>query len=127
MSFALSYIGYVLSVKYANFNQDPIYDFMMIGEISISRFLLLTVSMYFGILSNSFLKQIDKNGKFSIWHVIESKSFKVAILLSPFVLFITYILIRKQPDDLIAIFMSFQNGFFWESIIGSKYKIDENK
>jgi hypothetical protein len=44
------------------------------------------------------------------------------ILLSPMVLFVTYTIAIEHPDAIAGSLMAFQNGFFWQAMLGLTFR-----
>ena len=81
-------------------------------------FLVMVLGMFFNQLFESLQKQ-KKAGKTTI-NVGETFrtgfrgiTFWMALFVSPLIYFATYYLVSTMPDDRIAYFYAFQNGFFW--------------
>ena len=58
--------------------------------------------------------------------IVLSPRLWMAVAASPFVFYVTYFVARQQPDGFIAMFYAFQNGFFWQTVLGGfKKQIQE--
>jgi hypothetical protein len=92
---------------------------------------LLFVSMLTGIVAN----QIYERAKYlharrrksarlgDFFKAIQSNPrFWMALSISPFLFFATYNYVSKTPDDIVAMFYAFQNGFFWQAVFGGFQK-----
>ena len=49
--------------------------------------------------------------------VMNSTAFLMAIIVSPIVFFAIYNSTAQVPDNIVALLLSFQNGFFWQTVL----------
>ena len=97
-----------------------------VNETIISRPILLFGLMLAGIFASTiyeYLKELQsKKKRFELSKLLASFAGNprlwMAICVSPLVFFVTYQAVAQLPDDTVAMFYAFQNGFFWESIFG---------
>lgn len=105
--------GYrLVSPAHAGFVEQP--------ENWVLRAALLYALMVVGMLARALHEDIQK-GMQQGWsglfrNAFHSASFATAIVVSPIVFFAVYNATREQPDNMIALLLSFQNGFFWHVI-----------
>ncbi|PHI18063.1 hypothetical protein CEQ90_19870 [Lewinellaceae bacterium SD302] len=123
---AILFIGLELLYDIVPFDNDPNTSFLIIGDVEMSRFILLLVSTYIGLTFEVLLSNVRKQAEFNLLQTFNSKDFFIAALVSPLVVMGAYFTVRHQPDGVIAAFVSFQNAFFWKTIINtSRLGIDE--
>jgi hypothetical protein len=92
-------------------NHFPIVAFVLTG-------LLLIAGIVFGCLFRQISKATTKkiNIVQEVRDVFSSPSFWTALCVSPFVLFSVYAVVSAAPGDPASYLLSFQNGFFCESV-----------
>lgn len=101
----------------------------------ILLFLVMILGMFFNQLFEALQKQ-KKEGKTTVnigetfKNGFKGITFWMAIVVSPIIYFCTYFLVSTIPDDKIAYFYAFQNGFFWYYIFNKfdlRAKADSKK
>lgn len=101
----------------------------------VIMFIVMLFGMFFNQLFESLQRQKSK-GKttVSIGETLKEGilgiNFWMAVFVSPIVFFATYYLVSSIPDDRIAWFYAFQNGFFWHYVFNKfelRAKADEKK
>jgi hypothetical protein len=92
------------------------------NHFPIVAFVLTSILLIAGIVFGCLFRQISKAATPSINIVQEvravfsSPSFWTALCVSPFVLFSVYAVVSAAPGDPASYLLSFQNGFFCESV-----------
>ena len=84
--------------------------------------------MLVGIVAYGIVIQLDRlpSGSDEIKYrmllvgAVRSKSFVRAMLVSPIVFLGIYGLVKDQPDLLLSHLIAFENGFFWQAVLGSR-------
>ena len=52
----------------------------------------------------------------------QQQSIVIALLSSPIVFYAIYTLVKNEPDNVIALLIAFQNGFFWQTVLAKRRK-----
>jgi hypothetical protein len=74
--------------------------------------------MLLGIFANAVHSSSNRLKNASPFHdVLKSSGLRAAVLVSPIIFFGIYKLAKDTPDDIVALCLAFQNGFFWKSIL----------
>jgi hypothetical protein len=98
-------------------------------------FLVMILGMFFNQLFEALQKQ-KKQGKTTtnigatFREGFRGITFWMAVVVSPIIYFCTYFLVSSIPDDKVAYFYAFQNGFFWYYIFNKfdlRAKADSKK
>jgi hypothetical protein len=98
-------------------DDDPRTSYMYIGDVSVGRFFLLMISTIIGLIFELVLSNINKTDKVDFKGIFNRKDIIISAIVSPVVFLTVYAFIRKQPDDVFACLLSFQNAFFWKSVL----------
>lgn len=75
---------------------------------------MLTIATLLGIAASIFWEYAE--GKVT---TVSVKSL-APVVVSPIILLFTYSMLIDHPDAIIAILMAFQNGFFWQVVLGKR-------
>lgn len=97
-------------------------DYLLVFQGAAPRIAVLFVATCVGSYAHSVqLKLSDSEELIQIRRVLitaaRSKAFLNALVVSPIVFFAVYNLAGKIPDDVVAVCMAFQNGFFWKVVL----------
>jgi hypothetical protein len=77
------------------------------------------LTMVAGIIAKSLYDSLMNNERFELgWDTLLRKEVIIPLLVSPMVFGGIYGLIQQTPKNLGTFVFSFQNGFFWKSILG---------
>ena len=94
----------------------------IVGTSYPLRVLILYASMLLGIFARSAQEYLGDSEIVSLGHLLSftytSPSFVKGVLVSPIVFFAVYKLSASQPDNIVATLFAFQNGFFWQTVLG---------
>lgn len=105
--------------------QVSLMDILMIWKTTMMKPLILFLLMIVGMIFNQLFEilqkrknkgQIKVNLKTVFSEAFSGIAFWMAILVSPIIFFSTYYFVNSLPDNTIAYFYAFQNGFFWHNI-----------
>ena len=95
--------------------------FSTVGEFTIVRAIGLYVFMVIGMLARGLHDYIQRCSSINIImatrRVMNSTAFLMAIIVSPIVFFAIYNSTAQVPDNIVALLLSFQNGFFWQTVL----------
>jgi hypothetical protein len=120
-----------LGMNYLNYkfpiDDDPRTSYSLIGDVEIGRFLILLFSTIIGLLFEIILKNVNNSESIKFKDIFNGKDLIISSMISPLIFLLIYGLIRKQPDDVMASLLSFQNAFFWKSILNTTKLGLENK
>ena len=115
--------NYMASLKLNNI----IYYSFKENIYSVLRGLALFSAMVVGIFSKASWDEISNYPpktklkiKIVFKRIVSSKKLWLPIIISPLIYYPIYILSQTQPNNLVAFFLAFQNGFFWKSIFKDK-------
>ncbi len=92
----------------------------------IAEPILLGFFTFFGIICRHIYVGLErtKKNKINIVQVFlkafKSKSLWMSVIICPVVLISVFKGLERMPDDLLAYLFAYQNGFFFESILGLK-------
>lgn len=86
------------------------------------RLLLLSFLMLFGmamsIIHEEYIQSKQKQPfKETLKSLANPRKIILPVLLSPIVFYSVYLITSVQPDDVIALLLAFQNGFFWQKVV----------
>ncbi len=122
----LLFIGVVVSESYVVTGKlQPWFfeDKPPVGSIG-SRTLLLALLMLAGILAGELhnaLAQVRPGGRIKVGAIVASAfrsgSLWRALLASPLVFGAVYMITKDQPDLVISVLLSFENGFFCQAVL----------
>jgi hypothetical protein len=114
MLVGLYYLNHVVPI-----DRNSSTSFLIIGDVSGAKFAILLVSMYFGLLFEAVLKQLIKQDELDWKSLFNGKDILISLLVSPLVFILVYFVVRNQPDMVLASLLSFQNAFFWKSMLNT--------
>lgn len=84
----------------------------------------LYVAVLFGILARGVHEQLPGARKVHIprllGRVVQSPGFVRSVFVSPLVLLAAYELAGGYADQVVAVLLAFQNGFFWQTVLSAK-------
>jgi hypothetical protein len=97
-------------------------DYLLVFQGAVPRIALLFLAACLGSYAHAVqLRLADADELVHVRTVLSSaarsKSFLNALVVSPIVFFTVYNLAGKLPDDIVAVCMAFQNGFFWKVVL----------
>jgi ABC-type Fe3+-siderophore transport system permease subunit len=114
---------------------DPNAKHSLFGANSFARALILYGSMVLGIIArelHEFLGQAPegkpgRGKKKRHWYreIWNSRGLGQALIVSPLVFFGVYKAANEQPDQVVALILAFQNGFFWKTILERQQSTQE--
>ena len=116
---ALAFGGVIAAFGYA-WTIEPSSSFVEEQENWFGRAAILYIVMILGMLARSLHESIQAGlkGWFQLFkQSLSSTSFATAIVVSPIVFFSIYNATKEQPDNIVSVLLSFQNGFFWKAIL----------
>ena len=99
----------LIKVDYSELN------YLKIGTSEIDRLIYIGLAMLLGIFTKSIISYFDNKEDTKAKH--EFKGLIKALFISPFIFFGIYFITISQPDDLVSLLLSYQNGFFWRSVL----------
>ena len=97
-----------------------------------TQFVSVAVLMLLGIVFGCLFRQIRQRGKERVLIMNElqkvwtSPSLWRALLVSPVVFGILFLIVRDNPGSGPALLLAFQNGFFCESVFKKKFQPDSD-
>jgi hypothetical protein len=91
------------------------------GELSSLNTLVLFVAMLAGSLAKSLHTEFERPKsarvtKSLVRRALTNRSLFVALVVSPITFITVYRMAGVEPDRVVALLLSFQNGFFWKTM-----------
>jgi hypothetical protein len=119
---AILYAGSLVSGRHYGFNSPgSTYEWLRVALISSGTLIGLTSQVLMAqikaIRANKILI-IDELQKF-----VQSKAFWLAAIASPLVIIAAYKAMSEVNGYLMVFIISYQNGFFWNSVISTREKV----
>ncbi|MEH1971151.1 MULTISPECIES: hypothetical protein [unclassified Nostoc] len=126
--FMQSFIAQQLAVREHNFSKPTSEE----RFIFVMKFVLIVVVMISGIIGSYIFEKAKNtttqtiNLRTELAGMISSSRFIMALVVCPLTFNSIYIVIGNNPENIGDYLLAFQNGFFWESIVGGVIKTNKS-
>ena len=134
MGIVLCAAGTTVGVMVASSNAIFGFSELKGSGVPLFTFITLPLGMLAGIAAYGVRIQLDRipedtddiDFKALLTRAFKTRGFVSAIVVSPIVFAGVYLIIKDQPDLILSHLIAFENGFFWQAVLGNRDRINRN-